>query len=97
VSGDQKFALGYFQHMLRRHNIALREQDARRHIKSGVVERGNGILRDFIERLVLDIQSQVSGSTTIVFTIPEIVSQAIYFKNMLVDNKMLSAFEQCRV
>jgi hypothetical protein len=44
----------------------------------------------------MDIQSQVAGSATIVFTVPEIVSQATYFKNMLVGNKMLSAFEQCR-
>jgi hypothetical protein len=49
-----------------------------------------------LKRLVLNIESQVSGSATIVFTVPEIVSQATYFKNMLVGNKMLSAFEQCR-
>jgi hypothetical protein len=96
VSGDQEFAQGYFQDMLCRHNIAFREQGARRHNKTGVVERGNGVLKDFVKRLVLDIQSQVAGSATIVFTVPEIVSQATYFKNMLVGNKMLSAFEQCR-
>jgi hypothetical protein len=82
--------------MLRRHNIAFREQAARRHNKTGVVERGNGVLKDFVKRLVLDIQSQVAGSATIVFTVPEIVSQATYFKNMFVGNKMLSAFEQGR-
>jgi hypothetical protein len=49
-----------------------------------------------MERLVLDIQFEVAGSATIVFTVSEIVSQATYFKNMLVSNKMLSAFEQCR-
>jgi hypothetical protein len=96
VSGDQKFAQVYFQDMLRRHNIAFREQDARRHNKTGVVERGNGILKDFIKRLVLDIQSQVAGSATIVFTVPEIVSQATYFKNMHVGNRMLPAFDQSR-
>jgi hypothetical protein len=96
VSGDQKFAQGYFKDMLRRRNIAFCEQGARRHDKPGVVERGNGILKDFINRLVLDIQSQVAGSAKIVFTVPEIVSQATYFKNMLVGNKMISAFEQCR-
>jgi hypothetical protein len=42
VSGDQEFAQGYFQDMLRRHDIAFREQGARRHNKTGVVERGNG-------------------------------------------------------
>jgi hypothetical protein len=93
-SSDQEFTQGYFQDMLRRHNIAFREKYARKHKKSGVVERGNGILKDFIKRLVLDIQSQVSKSATIVFTIPEIVSPATYFKNMLVSNKMLSTFEQ---
>jgi hypothetical protein len=96
VSGDQEFAQGYFQDMLRRHNIAFREQGARRHNKTGVFERGNGVLKDFVKRLVLDIQSQVAGSATIDFTVPKIVSQATYFKNMLVGNKMLSAFEQCR-
>jgi hypothetical protein len=96
VSGDQEFAQGYFQDMLRRHKIAFREQGARRHNKMGVVERGNGVLKDFVKRLVLDIQSQVAGSATIVFTVPQIVSQATYFKNMLVGNKVLSAFEQCR-
>jgi hypothetical protein len=96
VSGNQEFAQGYFQDMLRRHNIAFREQGARRHDKTGVVERGNGALKDFVERLVLEIQSQVAGSATIAFTVSEIVSQATYFKNMLVGNKMFSAFEQCR-
>jgi hypothetical protein len=96
VSDDQEFAQDYFQDMLRRHNIAFREQGARRHNKAGVVERGNGILKDFIKRLVQDIQSQVAGSATIVFIVPQIVSQATYFTNMLVDNKLLSAFEQCR-
>jgi hypothetical protein len=96
VSGDQEFAQGYFQNMLRSHNIAFREQGARRHNKTGVVERGNGVLKVFVKRLVLDIQSQVAGSATIVFTVSESVSQATYFKNMLVGNKMLSAFEQCR-
>jgi hypothetical protein len=96
VSGDQEFAQGYLQDMLRRHNIAFREQGARRHNKTGVVERDNDVLKDFVKRLVLDILSQVAGSATIVFTVPEIVSQATYFKNMLVGNKMLSAFEQCR-
>jgi hypothetical protein len=96
VSRDQEFAQGYLQDMLRRHNIAFREQSARRHNKTGVVERGNGVLKDFVKRLVLDIQSQVAGSATIVFTVLEIVSQATYVKNMLVGNKMLSAFEQCR-
>jgi hypothetical protein len=96
VSGDQEFAQGDFQDMLRRHKIAFREQGARRHNKTGVFERGNGILNNYIKRLVLDIQSQVAESATIVFTIPEIVSQATYFKNMLVANNMLSAFEQCR-
>jgi hypothetical protein len=95
VSGDQEFAQGYFQDMLRRHNIAFREQGARRH-KTGVVERGNGVLKDFVKRLVLGIQSQVAGSATIVFTVPEIFSQMTYFKNMLVGNKMLSVFEQRR-
>jgi hypothetical protein len=91
VSGDQEFSQGYFQDMLRRHNISFREQGVRRHNKTGVVERGNGVLKDFVKRLVLDIQSQVAGPATIVFTVPEIVSQATYFKNMLVGNKMLSA------
>jgi hypothetical protein len=96
VSGDQEFSQGYFQDMLRRLNIAFREHGARRHYKTGVVERGNGVLKDFVKRLVLDIQSQVTGFATIVFTVPQIVSQAAYFKNMLVGNKMLSAFEQGR-
>jgi hypothetical protein len=96
ILGDQEFAQGYFQNMLRRHNIAFREQSARRHNTTGVVERGNGILKDFIKHLVLDIQCQVAGSATIVFTVPDIFCQATYFKNMLVGNKMLSAFEQCR-
>jgi hypothetical protein len=95
-SGDQEFAQVYFQDMLCRHNIAFREQGARRHNKTGVIERGNGILKDFVKRLVLNIQSQVAESATIVFTVLEIVCQATYFKNMLVGNKMLSAFEQCR-
>jgi hypothetical protein len=46
VSGYQEFAQGYFQDMQRRHNIAFREQIARRHNKMGVVKRGNGILKD---------------------------------------------------
>jgi hypothetical protein len=54
------------------------------------------MLKDFINHIVLDIQSQVAGSTAIVFIVPEIVSQATYFKNLLVGNKMLSAFEQWR-
>jgi hypothetical protein len=74
VSGDQEFSQGYFQDMLRRHNIAFREQGARRHNKTGFVERGNDVLKDFVERLVLDIQSQVAGSATIVLTVPEIVN-----------------------
>jgi hypothetical protein len=82
--------------MLRRHNIAFREHGACRHNKMGVVERGNGVLKGFVKRLVLDIKPQVAGSATTVFTVPEIVSQAKYFKNRLVGNKMLSAFEQCR-
>jgi hypothetical protein len=96
VSGDQELAQGYFQDMLRCHNIAFRDQGARRHNKTGVVERGNGVPKDFVKRLVLDIQSQVDGSATIVFIVPEIVSQATYFRNMLVGNKLLLAFEQCR-
>jgi hypothetical protein len=52
VSGDQEFSQGYFQDMLHRHNIAFREQGARRHNKTGVVERGNGVLKDFVKRLV---------------------------------------------
>jgi hypothetical protein len=93
VSGDQEFAQGYFQDMLRCHNIAFREQGAPKNNKKGAVERGNGILKDFIKRLVLDIQSQVAASAKIVFTVPEIFSQATYFTNMLVGNRMLSAFE----
>jgi hypothetical protein len=50
-------------------------------------------MNDFMKRLVLDIQSQVAGPATILFTVPKIVSQATYFKNMLVGNEMLSAFE----
>jgi hypothetical protein len=96
VSGDQEFVQGYFQDVLRRHNIAFREQGAPRHNKTGVVERGNGVLKDFVKRLVLDIQSHVAGSATIVFIVPEVVSQATYFKDMIVGNKMLSACEQCR-
>jgi hypothetical protein len=38
VSGDQEFAQGYFQDMLRRHNIDFREQGARRHNKTGVID-----------------------------------------------------------
>jgi hypothetical protein len=80
VSGDQEFAQDYFQDMLHRYsiafNIAFREQGARKHNKTEVVERGNGILKDLIEGFVLDIQSQVAEFATIVITVPEIVSQA---------------------
>jgi hypothetical protein len=89
MSSGQEFAQGYFQDMLRRHNIAFRKQGARRHNKTEFVERGNGIMKDFIKRLVLDIQSQVAGSATIVFTVPEIVSQVTCFKNMLVETSGL--------
>jgi hypothetical protein len=78
VSGDREFAQDYFQDMLRRHNIAFREQGARRHDKTGAYERGNGILKNFIKRLVLDIQSKVAGFEAIIFTVPEIVRQATY-------------------
>jgi hypothetical protein len=70
VSGDQEFAKGYFHDMLRRHNIAFREQGARRRNKTGVVELGNGTLKKFIKPLVLGCQSQVAGSAAIVFTVP---------------------------
>jgi hypothetical protein len=70
VSAEQEFAQGYFQDMLRRHNIDFCEQGARRRKKTGVVERGNGILEDFIKHLFLDIQSQVAGSAEIVFNVP---------------------------
>jgi hypothetical protein len=53
-------------------------------------------MKDFVKRLVLDIESQVAGSATIVLTVTEIVWQATYFKNIFVGNKMFSAFEQCR-
>jgi hypothetical protein len=70
ISGDQEFSQGYFQDILRRHSIAFRKQGARRENKTGVVERDNDILKDCIKPLVLDIQSQVAGSATIVFTVP---------------------------
>jgi hypothetical protein len=37
MSGDQEFAQSFFQDMLRRHNIAFREQGARSHKKMGIV------------------------------------------------------------
>jgi hypothetical protein len=80
VSRDQEFAQDYFKDMLHHHNIvfniAFREQGARKHNKTGVVERGNDVLKDLIERFVLDIQSQVAEFATIVITVPGIVSQA---------------------
>jgi hypothetical protein len=64
--------------MLRRHTLASREQGTRRHNKTGVVERGNGMLKDFTMRLILDIQSQVAGSAAIVLTEQEIFIQATF-------------------
>jgi hypothetical protein len=47
--------------MLRRHDISFREQGARRLNKMGVVERGNGILKDDIKRLVLRFNLKLLG------------------------------------
>jgi hypothetical protein len=91
VSGDQEFSQCYVQDMLRSYNISFREQYTRRHNKTGVVERGNGILKNFVKRRILDIQYQVAGSAAIVFTVPKNFSQATYFMNMLVGKKIISA------
>jgi hypothetical protein len=96
VSSDQDFVQGYFQDILRRHNIDIHEQGASRHNKTEGLDRSNYILKDLIKLLIPDIQSLVVGSADIVFTVPEIVSQSIYFKILQGANKMLSAFEQSR-
>jgi hypothetical protein len=58
VSDDQEFAKSYFQRMLTRHAVVFKERPARRHNTSGIVERGNAIVKMFVKRLILDAEAQ---------------------------------------
>jgi hypothetical protein len=95
VSGDQEFVKSYFQRMLTRHAVVFKERPARRHNKSRIVERGNAIVKMFVNRLILDVEAQGSGPDTSSFAIAEILSEATYLKKYLIGQRGF-VFEQAR-
>jgi hypothetical protein len=87
LAADPEFARTGFKHLLASHHILFAERPARRHQKTGCVERKNGVLRPILHRLALaDSSSPLSV----------IVARGILCSNALLGNRICSSFELAR-
>jgi hypothetical protein len=84
---DSYFARVSFNNILEKHHILFAERPARRHQKTGCVERKNGVLRPIIYRLPL--ADNISPLSVI-------IARAILCANTLLGNRICSPFELAR-
>jgi hypothetical protein len=87
LAADPEFARIFFKRFLTMHQIIFAELPARRHQKTGCVERKNGVLRAILHRLALADKS----SPLSVF-----IARGIFCSNALLDNRLCSSFELAR-
>jgi hypothetical protein len=87
VAADPEFARVNFKNILDKHHILFAERPARRHQKTGCVERKNGVLRPIIHRLAL--ADNISPLSVI-------IARAILCANTLFGNRICSFFELAR-
>jgi hypothetical protein len=87
LAADPEFARTVFKQLLDAHHIIFAERPARRHQKTGCVERKNGVLRPILHRISLaDSSSPLSV----------IVARGIFCSNALIGNRLCSSFELAR-
>jgi hypothetical protein len=87
LAADPEFARSGFQQLLATHHVIFAERPARRHQKTGCVERKNGVLRPILHRLAL------SDTSSPLFVI---VARGILCSNALLGNRLCSSFELAR-
>lgn len=78
---------------MKSHKTAFSARPARRHNKLGIVERGNGIIKLFVLRLARDQEFYLKNHGR-KRSFEEMLSQAVYLKNLMFGNKVMSSFEQ---
>jgi hypothetical protein len=94
-SGDPEFDNSTFRQYLSHDNISYKARPARRHNKTGFVESGNASIKILARRLALDVRQGVPQvSRGVAFS--EILSHAVFLRNVLYGSRSLSSFEQAR-
>lgn len=86
-SSDPEFQAPILTKFLQRHKINIRKRPSRRHNKTGIVERNNGVFKAIFYRLAKE-QSTASASA--------LVSRASFLSNLFVGSNTLSAFQLAR-
>ena len=87
LAADPEFARTAFQKLLTMHHIVFAERPARRHQKTGCVERKNGVLRPILHRLALADKSS---------PLSVVIARGIFCSNTLLGNRLCSSFELAR-
>lgn len=87
VSADDEYDRNRLTNFLTVNGIQYRPRPTRRHNKTGLVERKNGVLKDILRRLILE---NTSASIT------DVVTRANFFTNVLRGFCILSSFELAR-
>ena len=95
IIGDPEFENGYIREILRVHGVTLLPCAARRHNKIGIVESNHRAIRLLTERLYKDAQRNHSLHG-VKISDKEILSRAVFLKNIIHGNKKLSSFEQAK-
>ena len=86
VGGDPEFGKKSFTDMLHSHNIRWNPRPARRHQKSGTVERKNGVIQTIAQRLFVANPAM---------PLPLLLSRAAFSSNVVCGSKTHSAFAAC--
>ena len=87
LAADPEFARTGFKKLLAAHHIIFAERPARRHQKTGCVERKNGVLRPILYRIAL------ADSSSPLFVI---IARGVLCSNALFGNRLCSSFELAR-
>jgi hypothetical protein len=88
LSPDPEFNRKNFQNMLTLYGITYHARPARRHNKTGIVERKNGILRLILYHLNLEHKNRIDTAT--------LLARATFVSNTLVGNRTVFSFEAVR-
>lgn len=87
ISSDPEFDTAEMKKFLQQHNITFLPRPARRHNKTGIVERNNGVFKAILKR----VEREKTTATAMT-----LVARASFLGNMFSGSKVLSAFQLAR-
>lgn len=87
LSGDQEFDRSGVHTICNRHNISYCPRPTRRHNKTGIIERKNGVIKTILEKI---------SSERCSFKNESIIARACFISNLFSGSKLLSSFQLAR-